>query len=160
MRGQKKSLVVVHEFSLIEDNSSEFTKINIIGKKISEIRVEEGFIEGDCIGSEAYYYICFEDGNILTLSSFDETLLLSYNAIIDVEGYEADTADCILTGEFAEKTFGRTVVSSTLCGKPFSHSMETIMDLMHCPKITMKLDNGVKIGFAIDCDTLYMGLGK
>ena len=157
---EQKNKKVVHEFTLIEDNNSEFAKINIVGKKISDIRVERGFMEDEYMGSNSYFYICFEDGNILTLSTYDETLFLSYNTIKDIEGFKTDTADCILYGEFEEKTFGRTVVNSTLCGKPLDDAMKTIMNLMHCPIITMELDNKVTIGFTVDWDTLYMGLGK
>ena len=161
MHGSKKDRIVVPEFTMIEDNNREFAKINIVGKKISEIRVESGSMEGECLGSGGYYYICFEDGNILTLSAYDETLYLSYNIIDDVEGLKTDTADCILTGEFAERTFGRTVVCSTLCGKPYDRNpLGVFAELLHIPIVTIELDNEVKIGFAIEWDTLYMGLGR
>lgn len=161
MSGSKKDWIIVPEFTMIEDNKREFAKINIVGKKIAEIRVENGSMEGECLESGGYHYICFEDGDILTLSGFDETLFLSYNAIRDIDGFKADTADCVLTGEFAEKTFGRTVVRSTLCGKPYEGiPMGILEELLHVPTVTIELDNGVIIGFAIECDTLYMGLGR
>lgn len=161
MNGTKKDRIIVPEFTMIEDNNKEFEKINIVGKKISEIRVESGSMEGECLGSGGYYYICFDDGNILTLSAYDETLYLSYNIIDDVEEFKTDTAVCILTGKFAERTFGRTVVRSTLCGKPYDcNPLGVFAELLNVPIVTIELDNGVKIGFSIEWDTLFMGLGR
>lgn len=124
----------IPEFSIIEDNNEQFTKIDIVGKTISDIIVLGGSAGKDNLKVDGYLLICFTDGNILGLSAFDATFFATYNYRTDTAEFREETANRSLTGPFARETVGKTVVASTFNGEALHGNPLTL---------SIELDNGM-----------------
>ena len=141
---------IIPEFTLIEDNNEQFTRIDIVGKTVSDIKVLGGSMKDNILRVDGNLLVCFDDGNILALSAFDETIFISYNYMTDTEEFRKETKNCSIKGAFAKKTLGRKVVSSTFCGKEFRNSpLSWLSDLSGIPTGPfIELDNGTVIRFS------------
>ena len=138
MPKRNENHTVIPEFTVIEDNNGQFTGINIVGKTISDMILLGGVAGKDSIRVDGYLLICFTDGNILGLSSYDETFYANYNYRTDTEEFRQETANRSLNGSFADKTVGKKVVSSSFNGRAISGSPQTL---------SIELDNGIDILF-------------
>ena len=141
---------IIPEFTLIEDNNEQLTKIDIVGKTVSDIKVLCGNIKDNILKVDGNLLVCFDDGNILSLSAFDETIFVSYNYIPDTEEFRKETGICSIKGAFAKKTLGRKVVTSTFCGKEYREKpLSWLSDLSGIPSGPfIELDNGTVIRFS------------
>lgn len=141
---------IIPEFTLIEDNNEQFTRIDIVGKTISDIIVLGGVAEKESLRVDGYLLICFTDGNILGLSAYDETFFVSYNSMADTEEFRKVTESCSIKGAFAKNTLGRKVISSTFCGKEYREDpLAWMLDLSKTPTGPfIELDNGTVIRFS------------
>ena len=138
MPKRNENHTVIPEFTVIEDNNSQFTGINIVGKTISDMILIGGVAGKDSIRVDGYLLICFTDGNILGLSAYDETFYANYNYRTETEEFREETANNSLSGSFADKTVGKKVVSSSFNGRAISGSPQTL---------SIELDNGIVILF-------------
>lgn len=129
---------IIPEFTLIEDNNEQFTRIDIVGKTISDIIVLGGVAEKESLRVDGYLLICFTDGNILGLSAYDDTFYATYNYMTDTVEFREETANRSLTGPLAGQTVGKKTIDSTFNGHALHGSPMTL---------SMKLENGINILF-------------
>ena len=141
---------IIPEFTLIEDNNEQLTKIDIVGKTVSDIKVLGGNMKDSILRVDGNLLVCFDDGDSLGLSAYDETFFVSYNCMTDSEEFRKATENCSIKGAFAKKTLGRNVVSSTFCGKDYRNSpLSWLSDLSGIPSDPfIELDNGTVIRFS------------
>lgn len=141
---------IISEFSLIEDNNDQLTKIDIVGKTVSDIKVLGGNMRDSILRVDGNLLVCFDDGNILGLSAYDETFFVSYNSMADTEEFRKVTESCSIKGAFAKNTLGRKVISSTFCGKEYREDpLAWMLDLSKTPTGPfIELDNETVIRFS------------
>lgn len=161
---------IVKEFTICSGiPTSQLSKINIVGKKIKYLKLLEGawsyfdyheYIPPQACNviSEAVLCICFEDGNVLELFGWDESIDVSFNYYSNYPEFKEEKPDLIIDNVINKYVSGQTVVSSTFNGKEVN--FEGFIPIMtFCP--TIELENEIIIRFEATYDnTLVITLFK
>ena len=152
-------LMRIGNFNIWEGNpNSRLSEINIVGKTIKYLRLDKNAYpffdrvpEDACyLKIEANLYICFEDGDVLEVSAWDETFTVSYNYYSDYPEFKDEKPDPIIDSVINKYVSGKKISDSTFCGE------ECYGNYMY---LTIELKNGVEIRLeATSQDTLDIAL--
>ena len=148
-------------FNIWEGNPySRLSEINIVGKRIKHCRLsDDAWPFFDRVPPKSCYlkiettlFICFEDGDVLELSGWDETFTVSYNYISEMGDNKNGVPDPITDSVINKYIKGKKIVDSTLCGKECT---------CHYMYLDIVLEDGIEIRLeATFQDTLDIALFK
>lgn len=149
----------IETFNIWEGNpASRLREINIVGKRIKCCRLMDGswplfgrVPDKSCyLKIDSTLFICFEDGDVLELSGWDETFTVSYNYLSDMEQEKNENPDPITDSVINRYIKGKRIVDSTLNGEECT---------CHYMYLTIELEDGIEIRLeATFQDTLDIAL--
>ena len=133
----------IEPFNIYSDNpESRLTDINIVGKTIKCCRLQGdswpffGNVPPDAcfLKIETNLFICFEDGDVLELSGWDETLTASYNYYSGMPQFADGVPDPVIDSVINKNVRGKKIVDSSFCGEEFGFysafiELEDAMDI-------------------------------
>jgi hypothetical protein len=154
----KKEDIIVRDVTFFDGNFDQLSKINLVGKTISEVRISNYSVEETYYATEGYCIIYFEDGDTISFNVWDETIFVSFNFIpVAEESLQLLSAD----NPMSRMAKGELVVSSTFCGKKIKKgvSENNGMVMHHGPSfIELELENGNLISFVVLPDEECLGV--
>ena len=68
-------------FGMIESNNDKIARINLVGKTVKDILVGKYTKQENCLQTDSFFMLIFEDGNDIAFQVWDETLDIYYNAL-------------------------------------------------------------------------------
>lgn len=149
----------IERFSIWEGNpESHLSEINIVGKTIKNCRLMDGcwpFFgrvppKACYLKIETTLFICFEDGDVLELTGWDETFFVSYNYLSEMGQNKDGNPDPITESVINKYIKGQKILDSTFCGEECSGNYMTL---------SIDLENGIEIRLeATSEDTLDIAL--
>jgi len=136
-------------FGMIESNNDKIARINLVGKTVKDILVGKYTKQENCLQTDSFFMLIFEDGNDIAFQVWDETLDIYYNALdrLDLDNLKPiDSAS-----DFAKQVIGKKIVSSTFCGKGYREDEFELMNRM--ARIAsgpyLEFENGYHLSFEV-----------